>query len=276
VASAELGSGVRSAKTKLIRAAKHIKALQRSIAKYAASHPYKITKSKSKGTERLTIPKSPPAEISVIAGEVLYQIRSALDHLAFNLVQRNPGGITLPKNWFKRVEFPLYLEAPKESSSPSIPNSLPVPQKAFDRMLPGISKEAFAFIERAQPYYGKGEPNSALGYLAELSNIDKHRYLNVIGSRVRGRQTIRYKNGFVSSSIQALDRNTELSLDTGMDESDHPVYVYRRFRAFVTFQERGIFIHDATTLPADYLLGFILEQIKTFVVPELVKFIEGT
>jgi hypothetical protein len=85
--------GLHSAKAKLAWAVRHLKALKRSVARYSASRPYKIvvTKAKGKVTKKLLITEAPPVEISILAGEMVYQMRSALDHLAFDLVERNPS-----------------------------------------------------------------------------------------------------------------------------------------------------------------------------------------
>ena len=258
-----------SAKTKLVRAAKHLKAIQRCIATYSASHPYVITKAKGKGTRKLTIPKAPPREISVLVGEMLYQMRSALDHLAFDLVRRNPTGIPLPATWFKNCEFPLFINIPAKGNPP-VPYITPVPQSVFAKKLPGISKPAFAFIESVQPYYRRAEIDCALAFLAELSNIDKHRYLNIVAGRVRESQTIRYASGLRSRGHHALDHGAKLPPETGRDQFDLPVYVHRRFRTFVAFKEREV-LGDATALPVDYLLQFVLKQIQMIIVPTFEK-----
>ena len=87
-------SGIKSAELKLIRAGKHLRAIKRCIAAYAATKPHKIVP-KSKRNKKLNIPKSPPREICILVGEIVYQMRSALDHLAFELVKRNPSGLIL-------------------------------------------------------------------------------------------------------------------------------------------------------------------------------------
>jgi hypothetical protein len=100
-------SGLESAKSKLTRAGKHLRAIERCISLYAASHPHKLTKTKGKKSKKLTIPKVPPRGIAILAGEMVYQMRSALDHLVFELVGLNAS--KLPADWFKHCEFPLYM-----------------------------------------------------------------------------------------------------------------------------------------------------------------------
>ena len=102
----------------------------------------------------------PPIEWSVKIGEILFNLRSALDHLVWQLVfanEQKPG---------HRNAFPIVND---ESHW----------QKAT-RRLTGVTPRVEAVIERLQPYTG------GLGFLfdvskfwtlSELCNIDKHRHL---------------------------------------------------------------------------------------------------
>lgn len=264
-------TGLASAKLKLARAAKHIKSLKRSIAEYAASRPYKITGAKTQGNaKKLTIPREPPRDISILAGEALYQMRSALDHLAFELVKSNPMRISLLADWGERCEFPLFRSLPRKGNPP-VALKTPIPYNVLAKNLPGISKEAYAFIESVQPYHRKTAINTALAFLARLSNIDKHRHLNVVYPRVRESHAIRFASGLSSRGHQALDRGAKLPPETGWTESDRPVYMRRCFRAFVAFKERSL--EGAATLPADYLLELILKELQAVIIPAFEKLI---
>src|SRR5208283_1945858 len=99
----------------------------------------------SDGKEYLNIRKAPPTEISILAGEIVYQIRSALDHLVFDLIKVNPAILSIDPEWFEHCEFPLRTKI-------AVGKQPPLPQKDFSRPLPGISPTAFAFIESVQPY----------------------------------------------------------------------------------------------------------------------------
>jgi len=77
-----------------------------------------------------------------MAGEVLYQLRSTLDHLAFDLVKLNRIGTPLPSEWEENCCFPLWID----------PLTKPPFYNCFKSCLPNISKAAFAFIESVQPY----------------------------------------------------------------------------------------------------------------------------
>ena len=200
-------------------------------------------------------------------------MRSALDHLAFDLVKRNSRGIVLPPRWEENCEFPLLIKIPT-FGKPRVPHTLPAPLNIFSGKLPGVSRAALTFIEALQPYYGTPAVNNVLGVLAKLSNIDKHRHLNVVSAKARQSQTIRFRSGITTKSIETLDHGAELELPTEISwpESDRAVYVNRRFRSFVTFGEPTI--GGFNTFSVDYLLKLILENIETVVVPALNKFIK--
>ncbi len=260
--------GLRSAELKLNRAKKHLRAIKRSIAKYSASRPHRFTK-KGMGKRKLDILKPPPQEIAVLAGEMIYQMRSALDHLAFELVKTNPSVSALDPKWREHCQFPLRIKLPNDSAPPLARNG-------FSNDLPGISDKAFETIERMQPYYGAAavdSTNGCLRLLVMLSNIDKHRHLNLVRARVRQKQHIRYESGFTSGSWQFLDRGTITEHPGDKCSSDRPAYVNRRYTTVVTFNERE-HLGNATDVPLDFLLFLILYHIEFFIVPALLPLIK--
>jgi len=268
-----MATGLKSAEVKLIRAVKQLRAIRRSIATYARSKPHKIVK--AKGKPKLNVSKSPPIEISLLAGEMIYQMRSALDHLVFDVIRRNPNVSAIDPEWEEHCEFPLWTKPLKPGQK------TPLPKAKFSRQLPGIADVPFAFIERVQPYYGVGATNNALRFLAHLSNIDKHRRLNLTRARIRQYESVRYPSGLSARGYSTLDRGAEIypappmrPLSSPLDtKPERPVYVKRHYRTLVAFNERR-YLGEATSLTVDHLLELILEQIETVVVPEFEKFIK--
>lgn len=260
-----MANGFTSAKRKLLRASKHLRAIKKAVAAYSRTKPHKIVK-KAKGKKKLNIPKPPPAEISILAGEMVYQMRSALDHLAFELVKRNPKIATIDPDWEEHVEFPLRVKPPKNGRAFTL--------KDYSGCLPGISGGAFAIIDSLQPYHGVGAINNALRFLRYLSNIDKHRHLNLIRPRIVQFESVRYRHGLSGRGHSTLDRGAEIypapavrPLRGPVDaKPEKPVYVKRYYRALVAFNE-GRYLGEAGRLPIDYLLQLILENIEKFVVP---------
>jgi hypothetical protein len=260
-----MATGIRSAKVKLARAAKHIRALKRSIAKYSASKPHKIV-AKTKTKKKLHIPRRPPQEISVLVGEAVYQMRSALDHLVFELIQRNPKVASIKPDWWEHCEFPLRTRAPKNGKAAT--------KKDFSNVLPGIADVPFAFIEKVQPYQPPGTAiTTAMRFLAHLSNIDKHRRFNLVRPRVQQFHSFVWPGGFIGKGTQALDHGAELESFAEWPKEERPMNVKRRYRAFVAFNETD-YLGEATGLPIDFLLETILEQINTQIIPVFEEFLK--
>lgn len=162
-------SGLDSASLKIVRASEHLQEIKKVVGSLASTpNSYELVEDGS-GKEKIHFLIQPPSQITILAGEIVYQLRSALDHLAFELVRLNFTGIPLPADWETRCCFPLWPKAPKKR---------PV-YNCFDRVLPGISETAFAFIEHVQPYRSGSGPHNAMRLIAQLSNIDRHRYVNV-------------------------------------------------------------------------------------------------
>lgn len=118
-------------------------------------------------------------------GECIYNMRSALDHLAYGLniigSREDP-----PPNWGSS-QFPIY----SDRSTYRHGGKRGRPAKGLIQFFPRGAKAA---VERVQPYHGrKNDPAGArrLSDLAELSNIDKHRRFPIPG-HVEGHRVIAY------------------------------------------------------------------------------------
>lgn len=96
-----------------------------------------------------------------IAGDVIHNLRTALDHLAHQLVLVGSPS-TLPS---RRIEFPVSDTESKYETDKF-------------RKVEGMRPEAIQAIDRLKPYKSG---NDALWRIHELDNIDKHRALFTIG-----------------------------------------------------------------------------------------------
>jgi hypothetical protein len=107
---------------------------------------------------KVHFPKPDP-KTSTVIGDCLHNLRSALDHTVYQLVQAN-GGEPTPDHM-----FPIAISAQAF-------------EKSARKRLRGISPAARAAIEAMQPYhFGPAANADPLAVLAALSNIDKHRTL---------------------------------------------------------------------------------------------------
>ena len=162
---------IRNCRLKMHRAMDHRDAINARIEAYASGDAYKVLLQSHSEREHVSI-REPDPEISVLVGELIYQCRSTLDHLFFELVKRNQRGIDLPARWEHDAAFPLHLKRPD-----GVPSS-PVPFAKFgSKSKAWISDRAFELIEQLQPY-NSGSPQTQLRALQKFSNVDKHRYLH--------------------------------------------------------------------------------------------------
>ena len=96
-----------------------------------------------------------PIEYSIQLGEILYNLRSSLDQLVWQLTHAN---YRVPTH---RHEFPLFDDESRFNN-------------AVKTKLAGVSQRSLARIKETQPF-NKDDKWSALKTLHSLCNIDKHR-----------------------------------------------------------------------------------------------------
>ena len=109
--------------------------------------------------------RAAPPELSMLAGEAVFHMRSALEHLVWALVKANkkkPG---------EHNSFPVALR----------PYKLGFWETTKTSSLKGVRKSAVAFIEQLQPYHGRDmrqRRSHFICVLNHLARIDRHRTLN--------------------------------------------------------------------------------------------------
>jgi hypothetical protein len=106
-------------------------------------------------------------------GEIVHNLRSALDHLAYQLVLTGECGQTLPRQRWRNIYFPI---CDKKSDF----------RGQLAEKLPGVGLRQLALIEREQPYKTYYViDRSPLRRLRILSNTDKHRVVTPLLFAVR-------------------------------------------------------------------------------------------
>jgi hypothetical protein len=105
--------------------------------------------------ELVTLPRL-QFDVVATAGDIVHNLRSALDHLAYQLVVVGSG-----KEPSRRVEFPIAKDVVTYEA-----------EKA--RKVEGMRPVAIKAIDSVKPYKGGNDP---LWRIHELDNIDKHRTL---------------------------------------------------------------------------------------------------
>ncbi|MGA8735806.1 MAG: hypothetical protein WB558_17950 [Terriglobales bacterium] len=147
-------------------ASEHIRNLQAVCDRFDESHPYRIEREHDTQAGQLVYYlrsiKPVPQEVPLIAGDILSNLRSALDHCIWHLVQRNA---TLPNR--RDVYFPI-----RDSATDY---QLP----GFRRKIQHLGQDVIDVLDQIKPYKGG---NDELWRLKELNNLDKHKLLVTIAS----------------------------------------------------------------------------------------------
>lgn len=144
--------------TKVKRAEKHIADCHLAIEEFKAINPYEIIPQPEIKADRIVYDikraDDVPLHIRAIAGDVIQNLRTALDYLACAIVPS-------PTN---RTYFPILKQAPT-------PDQI---KAAFDGKINGASQFAIDEIAGLKPYKGG---NNILWRLHELNKRDKHNLL---------------------------------------------------------------------------------------------------
>ena len=170
---------------KIDRAEHHLNDLNRRIDRWAARKPYKVTSGREGQSDRARIvhrfvfTRQPPESVAVIAGDFLYNLRSALDHLASALV---------PSQNRSRTYFPILWQGVWE---PGIKGE--DRQRTDDRLkwitfTQGMDPAAVAVLKRNQPPDLGRDVNNPhpLSILNRLRNRDTHQRLVATATSLRG------------------------------------------------------------------------------------------
>lgn len=147
------------------RAKEHITTLQNTIQTFFQSKPYQVSTKKDNASRLvyyLSSVHDTPLYLSLIAGDVIQNLSSSLDHLAWQLYLIGAG--TSYKD--ERIYFP-------------ITNDSTFYKKCVSKL--GVMRnDAIQVLNSIQPYKNGTEHN--LWLLHKLNNIDKHRLLVTVGS----------------------------------------------------------------------------------------------
>jgi len=167
---------------KIDRAAELVNNFDIEVARYMTGNPAQISKhfvGENQIEVHLHIHNEPPTILASLAGEIVHNLRSALDSIVFAIVmQKVPSlKIQILERFVKKIHFPI--ETARESLS-------------HIEFLSGFENELFyRDLESFQPFswsseYVKGEAKVEmnkghhLALLQELSNNDKHRGINIV------------------------------------------------------------------------------------------------
>jgi hypothetical protein len=159
-----------SARLKIRRAREHIRSFNEHGQRFRDTSPYHVTRAVERsGREhvyRVEIVEDPPRVLGAIVGDVVHNLRSALDSIVFDLsLAGNPD---LSERQRRDVGFPIATE---ETSF-----------RKTKKMLRFLSPDQQAAVEGVQPFRTlPSQPElEELVMVRDLNNWDKHRRLLVV------------------------------------------------------------------------------------------------
>jgi hypothetical protein len=204
---------------------------------------------------------APSLRLGVIIGECLYDLRSALDHIVWQLVLRN--GVT-PNH---ENMFPICLTPDGFARS------------VKKNRLRGVSVPAHALIESLQPYKTPATDTHLhpLWVLNQLMNIDKHRALTLAAIR-SGKNDVSFigedgriiEDGdrFITSKIPEILRDgTHVVIDAPDIPEPEKVSVQFKTQLFVAFEDAPV-----TDLEVNTIMNGVFKFVKNRLVPSFEPF----
>ncbi len=182
---------------KLERANEHYAELNAEIRTYLASEPYVVVRQEHPDWEGsgddyvsfvLRLREEAPIRLGVVLGDCAHNLRSSLDHLAWQLVvaagnepKGGPGG----------TQFPIVEAIPKKVVA----------------IVGGVDPKALLVIDSHQPYHlGDDAPLHSLSVIRTISNTDKHQNLLLASAYV------------FNASANLVDRTTGQVLSNPVDK----------------------------------------------------------
>jgi hypothetical protein len=173
-----MSDSLKGARLKLDRARNHLEVLGNELAAFNASEPYRIVHEPNVDASehffRAKVLKDPPSFLSVIIGDILQNMRSALEHLVWGLALKAKG--SEPS---RAISFPIYrtesafFEVNKKTGNYST-------RSGAHKIAEVVDPRVRAAIQELQPYKGKVPDEDWLFILNELARVDRHQSLSVI------------------------------------------------------------------------------------------------
>jgi hypothetical protein len=161
---------------KLARAEKHLADLKTEFKRFADRHPYTLamTVQRQRKLYRLEFTESPEnTDIPIIAADVIYNIRSGLDHLAAALVPAKRRDSTM---------FPIFWQGVWEDTVPGENEQRAKDRSRWESVTRDMRPEAVTHLQRMQPRV-RGDNEEAVSFLRsinQLSNTDRHTKLPLV------------------------------------------------------------------------------------------------
>lgn len=161
---------------KLARAEEHLRNLADEIGIPIGRNPCPVHESLNADGEyeyAIEVPGAVSQRVPIMVGELLFNIRSALDHLTCALIPTKDKG---------RAQFPIFDVNPLEVDESTGKYAHPWARGAWNLQTKGVPCPARAVMAMLQPFYQAREArkpaeHNSLSILRRLQDADKHREL---------------------------------------------------------------------------------------------------
>ena len=155
---------------KLARARYFLQELDRANNAYLSTTEYKMDvvthATDSSYTVTVVSPAPPSQALAPVFGDLVHNLRSALDYLARQLVIASGGKPADRIKGQKDTAFPINLSPLKGGQLSDVPPGLPAPMRQL--------------LDQMQPYHSQVPGEHPLAQLHQLDITDKHRLLNIV------------------------------------------------------------------------------------------------
>lgn len=195
--------------------------------KYPVSKRFEAYKGVDQWVWRLEIPLVDDPSLAVLVGDILFNVRSALDHLAVGLI---PSALRRTRHIMRSVQFPIFT-CDIDERDPLTGHHLHRDQRRlWDRQTRGFATPtAQAAIKWHQPYQflskGLDPRDSSLAILRALQNADKHRQLVVVARGIRDPVSyFSHSNGLVTRAQFDRLETGFLGAGTVVDADPNDIY----------------------------------------------------
>ena len=243
---------ITGSRLKVKRAGKHLNELERKVQAFLDRHPDEFTRQLDPDDLDYLIYEippnpAPPSTFGPVFGDVVHNLRSALDHIAWNLALLNLQGSS--QEPYKFTAFPIILDTTTDSV------------RRFCRLCQHVLPAAIPYIVDLQPYH-RGKPTShELAILDALWNADKHR----VNITIPGRQYVPEFRG-PGGWVKTLDDGTRLMRVTVASNPEQNLEPHIRSKVLFEIPNTG----ERVDLG---LLGDIYEMVNSDVIPRFTRFL---
>lgn len=203
---------------KIRRADEHLQELEQQLGVFFEKEPYKIDVKIDEHSRKpvyfVASVEPVPDHISLLAGDVIQNLVTALDHLAYQLVCKDTNDAPPQPN---AIYFPIASDFDKY-------------EKTKLRKLKGATKATINAVDQIRPYK---DGNDLIWSLHALNNIEKHRLLLTVGSQAAGVELFHMMSDFMKDVFPQEAMNAFQSMGIFINPADKGFPLTEGFELYV-------------------------------------------